>query len=181
MESSVPDKSDRSLAELVPTSWLDPLLTGSGAVLPAVGETVTLEHVAELLRRLKKRIEDAEAEYPFHLTMDTYHEFLSYRAECLLRKTAPSAKNAPWINPAHQFPDEGQEVRFMPLSGNVFNGWYTNDLKTGNPHIDGASAFVRGDGASKIMHASYTPSVVMWWMPLPSAPTDGKGDTNGKL
>lgn len=78
----------------------------------------------------------------------------------------PEALRSGWIDPAKQFPAEGQEVRFIPLSGSIFNGWYTNALKTGNDHIDGRAAFVRGDSPSKILHASYTPSVVMRWTPL---------------
>lgn len=52
---------EAKLSELVPTNWLDPLLTGPDAVLLEVGKEVTLEHVAELLRRLKKRLQDAES------------------------------------------------------------------------------------------------------------------------
>lgn len=48
------------LSELVPTSWLDPLLTGPSAVFDATGR-IEPKHIEALLRRLKQRIQEAEA------------------------------------------------------------------------------------------------------------------------
>src|SRR3990167_4726774 len=48
----------RKLSDLVPTSWLDPLLSGPGAALPAIGD-IEPKHIEAMLRRLKARIEEA--------------------------------------------------------------------------------------------------------------------------
>lgn len=45
----------RLVPELVPTSWLDELLTGPKAVLPKVGGTITPKHIELLLNRVKAR------------------------------------------------------------------------------------------------------------------------------
>jgi len=47
------------LSELVPTNWLDPLLTGPSAVFDATG-CIKPKHIEALLRRLKKRLQEAE-------------------------------------------------------------------------------------------------------------------------
>ena len=53
-------RSERKpLSDLIPTNWLDPLLTGPGAALPTMG-TIGPQHVEALLRGIKKRIEEAE-------------------------------------------------------------------------------------------------------------------------
>lgn len=45
-----------SVLNALPTSWLDPLLTGPGAALPPMG-TIGPQHVEALLRGIKARIE----------------------------------------------------------------------------------------------------------------------------
>ena len=42
--------------DLVPISWLDPLLTGKDAVLPKVGQPITPKHLEAVLQGVKKRI-----------------------------------------------------------------------------------------------------------------------------
>ena len=48
----------RRMSELVPTNWLDPLLTGPEAVIR--GHHFDCQDIERLLRALKKRIEEAE-------------------------------------------------------------------------------------------------------------------------
>lgn len=55
------------LPDLLPTNWLDPLLTGPGAVLPPVaGERITPQHIEALLlgliKRQRERIRDLRRE-----------------------------------------------------------------------------------------------------------------------
>jgi hypothetical protein len=45
-------------ADLIPTTWLDPLLTGPGAVLD--GYTYTPKDIERLLLALKERMERAQ-------------------------------------------------------------------------------------------------------------------------
>lgn len=49
-----------SLADLVPTNWLDPLLTGPDKVLPA-GSVFGPTDIENLLRAVRQRIKDAES------------------------------------------------------------------------------------------------------------------------
>lgn len=51
-----------SLADLVPTTWLDPLLTGPDKVLPD-GNTYGPQDIERLLRAVKKRISEAEGKW----------------------------------------------------------------------------------------------------------------------
>ena len=44
-----------SLASLVPTTWLDPLLTGANKILPD-GSSFGFKDIERLLRAIKKRI-----------------------------------------------------------------------------------------------------------------------------
>lgn len=52
-------KRPQKLSKLIPTTWLDPLLTGPGAVIGS-GKFYTCADIENLLRALKKRIEAAE-------------------------------------------------------------------------------------------------------------------------
>ena len=45
-------------AEMVPTTWLDPLLTGDDAAIPKVGEKINGLHIEALLRGIRDRIRD---------------------------------------------------------------------------------------------------------------------------
>lgn len=48
------------LSDLIPTNWLDPLLTGPNAALPGAGDPIEPKHIEVLLRRLKQRVQEAE-------------------------------------------------------------------------------------------------------------------------
>ena len=43
-------------AEMVPTTWLDPLLTGDDAAIPKVGEKINGLHIEALLLGIRDRI-----------------------------------------------------------------------------------------------------------------------------
>jgi hypothetical protein len=67
-----------------------------------------------------------------------------------------SAEREGWVSVSERCPDEGQGCAWIPLSGSVFSGHYSNL----NFHAPGKK---------------YTRSVVMLWHPLPAAPrTDGE-------
>lgn len=54
-----PSEDARDLSEVVPTSWLDPLLTGPRSVIPSPGKEITYKHIEALLRAVKARVKDA--------------------------------------------------------------------------------------------------------------------------
>ena len=45
-------------ADMVPTTWLDPLLTGDDAAIPKVGAKINGLHIEALLRGIRDRIRD---------------------------------------------------------------------------------------------------------------------------
>lgn len=58
--ASIPSASTR-MSELVPTTWLDGLLTGPDAVVSDASGFYTGKDIERLLAAVKKRIQDAEA------------------------------------------------------------------------------------------------------------------------
>lgn len=56
----------KECAALVPTNWLDPLLTGPKSVLPGSTRELTAQHIERLLRAIKSRIEEHCAEKSPH-------------------------------------------------------------------------------------------------------------------
>jgi len=60
MQNILCSKPACSIADLVPTNWLDPLLTGPDKLLPD-GYIYNPEDIEKLLHAIKSRIESAEA------------------------------------------------------------------------------------------------------------------------